>query len=98
MSATFQPEIGDSLSLRGREWLVQDIDAAEHPHVVLLACVSDDAQSETAEIILEPRDSARFIIGCEAHSAARRSHVGIAKTRRKQHSQPQQGRRPVHVD
>jgi hypothetical protein len=33
-----------------------------------------------------------------AGSAARRSHVGIAKIRRKQHSQPQQGRRPVHVD
>jgi hypothetical protein len=24
MSAAFQPEIGDFLSLRGREWLVQD--------------------------------------------------------------------------
>ena len=53
MSAAFQPEIGDFLSLRGREWLVQDIDAAEHPHIVRLACVSDDAQGETAEIILD---------------------------------------------
>jgi ERCC4-related helicase len=53
MSAVFQPEIGDFLSLRGREWLVQDIDAAEHPHIVRLACVSDDAQGETAEIILD---------------------------------------------
>jgi hypothetical protein len=32
---------------------VQDVDAAEEPHVVHLACISDDAQGETAEVILD---------------------------------------------
>jgi hypothetical protein len=53
MGTALQPKIGDFLSLRGREWLVQDIDAAEEPRVLHLACVSDDAQGEKAEIILD---------------------------------------------
>ena len=61
MSTIFRPKIGDFLALRGREWLVEDIDADEPPHIVRLACVSDDAQGETAEIILDAETVARVI-------------------------------------
>jgi hypothetical protein len=74
MSATIEPAIGDFLSLRGREWLVQDIDAAEHPHIVRLACVSDDAQGETAEIILDAeigRRKSTLIPGARSARTAR---------------------------
>src|SRR6266849_2012978 len=61
MTAVVRPEVGSFLSLRGREWLVQDIDAATQPHVVRLACVSDDAQGESAEIILDAEVGAALI-------------------------------------
>ncbi len=61
MTAVVRPEVGSFLSLRGREWLVQDIDAATQPYVVRLACVSDDAQGESAEIILDAEVGAALI-------------------------------------
>src|SRR5712691_4117137 len=61
MTAVVRPEVGSFLSLRGREWLAQDIDAATQPHVVRLACVSDDAQGERAEIILDAEVGAALI-------------------------------------
>jgi superfamily II DNA or RNA helicase len=52
MSAdAFAPTAGDFVRLRTRHWLVEDVSGPESPLRVRLACIDDDAQGETLEVL-----------------------------------------------
>ncbi|GAA0771557.1 ATP-dependent helicase [Roseibium denhamense] len=52
MTTESYPQIGDFVSVRGRNWLVEDVEAGETgPTVARLACVEDDAQGEAVTVV-----------------------------------------------
>ena len=46
-----EPRRGDFVRVRSRKWLVEDEPAIDGLHALRLACVDDDAQGETAEVL-----------------------------------------------
>lgn len=45
--------IGDFVAVRGRRWLVQDVNHLRDHHRVKLSCIEDDAQGERLEVVWE---------------------------------------------
>jgi hypothetical protein len=50
-SMRLEPQRGDFVRVRSRRWLVEDKPAIEGLKALRLACVDDDAQGETAEVL-----------------------------------------------
>src|SRR5271169_2840841 len=50
-SMRLEPQRGDFVRVRSRRWLVEDEPAIDGLRALRLACVDDDAQGETAEIL-----------------------------------------------
>jgi ERCC4-related helicase len=54
------PQSGDFVEVRGRRWLVEEVEAGQ-PSIVSLSCIDDDAQGDELRVIWEVELDARLL-------------------------------------